>query len=57
MLGAILREDLEDVAAFAVYDPAAVQQMIAAGVGARVTLSLGGKLDMPSIGQRGSRSK
>jgi hypothetical protein len=32
------------------FDPAAVQQMIAAGVGSTITLSLGGKLDMPSIG-------
>jgi len=32
-----------------VFDPQAVQQMIAAGVGAQVTLPLGGKLDMPSL--------
>ena len=53
VLGAILREGLENVAAFAVHDPDAVRRMIAAGVGARVTLPLGGKLDMPSIGLKG----
>ncbi len=53
VLGAILDAGLEDVAAFAIYDPAAVQQMARAGVGADVTLSLGGKLDMPAIGQNG----
>jgi microcystin degradation protein MlrC len=54
VLGAILDAGLDDVAAFAVFDPAAVRQMIAAGVGARVTLSLGGKLDMPAIGLKGA---
>ncbi len=53
VLGAILDAGLEDVAAFAIFDPEAVQQMIAAGVGARVTLSIGGKLDMPAIGLNG----
>ncbi len=53
VLGAILREGLEDVAAFAIHDPEAVQQMIAAGVGATVTVSLGGKIDMPSINLKG----
>ena len=50
VLGAILDAGLENVAAFAIFDPDAVRQMIAAGVGTQVTLSLGGKLDMPSIG-------
>jgi microcystin degradation protein MlrC len=53
VLGAILDAGLEDVAAFAIFDPAAVQRMIAAGVGAEVTLPLGGKLDMPAIGLKG----
>ena len=53
VLGAMLDAGLTDAAAFAVFDPAAVQQMIAAGVGAQVSLSLGGKLDMPAIGLRG----
>jgi microcystin degradation protein MlrC len=53
VLGAVLDAGLDGVAAFAVFDPAAVQQMIAAGVGAEITLSLGGKLDMPAIGLTG----
>jgi len=51
VLGAILDAGLENVAAFAIHDPEAVQQMIAAG--AQVTVRLGGKIDMPSIGRRG----
>ena len=53
VLGAIVREGLEDVAAFAIHDPEAVQEMIAAGVGATVTVNLGGKMDMPSISLKG----
>ena len=49
VLGAILREGLVNVAAFAVYDPEAVQQAIAAGIGSTVTLSIGGKMKMPQI--------
>jgi microcystin degradation protein MlrC len=50
VLEAILEARLEGVAAFAVCDPAAVKQLVAAGVGAGVTLELGGKSDMPSLG-------
>ncbi len=53
VLGAVLDAGLENVAAFAVYDPEAVQQMLQAGVGAELTLPLGGKLDMPAIGLQG----
>lgn len=53
VLGAILDAGLEDVAAFAIFDPEAARAMQAAGVGAEVTLSLGGKLDMPGIGLKG----
>jgi microcystin degradation protein MlrC len=49
VLAAILREGLDNVAAFAIFDPEAVQQAIAAGIGARVTLSIGGKTAMPAI--------
>jgi len=54
VLGAMLDAGLRDAAAFAIFDPTAVQQMIAAGVGKDITLSLGGKLDMPSIGLQGT---
>jgi microcystin degradation protein MlrC len=53
VLGAILDAGLEDVAAFAICDPLAVEQMKRAGTGARVTLPLGGKTDMPSLGLKG----
>ena len=53
VLGAMLDAGLQDAAAFAIFDPTAVQQMAAAGVGAQVTLALGGKLDMPAIGLQG----
>ena len=53
VLGAILDAGLDDVAAFAVCDPAAVERIKRAGVGARVTLPLGGKLDMPALGLKG----
>jgi microcystin degradation protein MlrC len=53
VLGGILEAGLDDVAAFAIFDPAAVGQMKEAGLGANVTLSLGGKLDMPSLGLSG----
>ena len=53
VLGAILDAGLEDVAAFAVFDPGAVEKMKQAGEGANVTLALGGKLDMPALGLKG----
>ncbi|MED6308965.1 MAG: MlrC C-terminal domain-containing protein, partial [Pseudomonadota bacterium] len=53
VLGAILDAGLEDVAAFAICDPDAVQELIAAGVGNEVTINLGGKMDMPSIDKKG----
>ncbi|MGH7093344.1 MAG: M81 family metallopeptidase [Stellaceae bacterium] len=49
VLKAILDARLDNAAAFAIYDPEAVQQAIAAGIGAAVTLSVGGKLAMPQI--------
>lgn len=53
VLGAIIDAGLENVAAFAIYDPEAVQKMMASGIGADVTLPLGGKLGMPGIGRVG----
>ncbi len=53
VLAGILASGLEDVAAFAVFDPQAVADMQKAGLGARVTLKLGGRLDMPSLGLKG----
>ena len=53
VLGAILDAGLEEVAAFAICDPEAVAQMKRAGSGARVTLPLGGRMAMPSLGLAG----
>jgi microcystin degradation protein MlrC len=49
----ILRQELDAVAIAPIRDAASVAQMIAAGVGNEVTLHLGGKTDMPSIGLAG----
>jgi microcystin degradation protein MlrC len=49
----ILKQGLDDVAIAPIRDPDAVQKMIAAGIGNNVTLQLGGKADMPSIGLTG----
>ena len=54
VIAEVLRQDLPDVAVAAVWDPAAVEEMARAGVGSTVTLSLGGKTDMPSIGLAGT---
>jgi microcystin degradation protein MlrC len=54
VLAEVLRQGLENVAVAAVWDPAAVQQMAKAGVGATVTLSLGGRTDMPSVKLKGA---
>jgi microcystin degradation protein MlrC len=49
VLGEIIKMGLENVAAFAIFDPEAVRRAIAAGIGAQVTLSVGGKMAMPQI--------
>jgi microcystin degradation protein MlrC len=49
VLAEVLRQGLSDLVAFAIYDPAAVQEAINAGVGSEVALSIGGKMRMPAI--------
>ena len=49
VLREILAQGLEDVAAYGIYDPAAVQQMIKAGIGSEVTVSLGGKMHLDAL--------
>jgi microcystin degradation protein MlrC len=49
VLAAIIQAGLDNVAAFAIYDPEAVQQALAAGIGAEVALAIGGKIAMPAI--------
>ncbi len=52
VLEEILRQGLDEVIAGPLCDPASVAAMIEAGVGNRVRLSLGGKIDMPTIGRK-----
>ncbi len=52
-LAAVINSNLEDVAVFAICDPVAVAEMTAVGVGNEITVSLGGKTDMPSISHVG----
>ena len=49
VLGGMLDAGIENAAAFAIYDPEAVKIMASAGLGAQVSISLGGKLAMPSL--------
>jgi microcystin degradation protein MlrC len=49
VIAEVLKQGLQDVAVATVWDPAAVEAMAKAGIGATVTLDLGGKTDMPSI--------
>lgn len=51
VLAEVLRQGLENAAFYAVYDPAAVAAAAAAGVGAEVTLMLGGHAKLPSLRQ------
>ena len=46
----VMRQGLQDVVAGPIADPAAVARILAAGTAASVTLSLGGRTDMPQIG-------
>jgi microcystin degradation protein MlrC len=49
VLAEILRQGLEDVVFFGIYDPDAVRAAMRAGVGATVELKIGGRMAMPSI--------
>jgi microcystin degradation protein MlrC len=50
VLAEVLRQGLADVAFYAIYDPKAAAMAAEAGLGARVTLSLGGNAALPSLG-------
>ena len=49
----VMRLSLNDVAVGTIRDPEAVQKMIEDGMGSCLTLQLGAKKDMPSIGRNG----
>ena len=53
VLKAALRQGLTGIAVGPVRDPQAVAEMIKAGVGAKVTVEVGGKMDMPAIDVKG----
>ncbi len=53
VLEEVLRQKLPDTVAGPIWDAGAVAQMIDAGVGAQVTLQLGGKTDMPALNLKG----
>ena len=53
VLAEIVRQELDDVAVATVCDPGAVKEMAKAGIGRDVTIKLGGKQSMPSIGRQG----
>lgn len=54
VLREIIRQELDDVIFFGIYDPDAVKQAASAGIGQEVELDIGAKLEMPSL-QSGSR--
>lgn len=53
VLGAVLEAGLDGVAMAAVWDPEAVAVLARAGLGATVTLALGGRTAMPALGLAG----
>ncbi|NYT62523.1 M81 family metallopeptidase [Alcaligenaceae bacterium] len=54
VLGEVIRQGLSNAVFYAIYDPEAAQIAAQAGIGANITLSLGGKLAMPAISQASS---
>ena len=53
VLAEVIRQGLEDVCAGPFWDPDTVEQMVAAGIGAEVTVHLGGQTDYPAIEFKG----
>ncbi len=53
VLKEVLDQGLEDIAMFGICDPGVIEAMEKAGVGAEITVDLGGKVDMPEIGMAG----
>jgi len=49
VLAEVLRQGLDDAAFYAIYDPRSAQMAADAGIGAHVTLQLGGKMAMPAL--------
>jgi len=53
VLSEVIRQGLDDVCAGPFWDPDTVKQMVAAGIGAEVTVQLGGRTDFPAISLKG----
>ncbi|MEX1108811.1 MAG: M81 family metallopeptidase [Dongiaceae bacterium] len=53
LLDEVIKRGFEDVAAGPICDPEAVAKLVEAGVGATVTLKVGGRTDMPTIQKKG----
>jgi len=53
VIAEVIEQGLDQVAVAAVWDPGAAQAMHGAGLGAELTLELGGHTDMPAIGLSG----
>jgi len=53
VLAEVIEQDLENVCAGPFSDPETVSKLIDAGVGAEVTVDLGGKVDMPAMSLKG----
>ncbi len=53
VLEEVVRQGLEDVVAGPFCDPQAVARMIESGIGARVHLEVGGRVDMPALNLQG----
>lgn len=53
VLTEMLNQGLEDIIVGPIWDPEAVEQMIAVGEGADVSVSIGGKTNVPAINQQG----
>jgi microcystin degradation protein MlrC len=49
VIGEVMRQGLDDVAAGPICDPATMKRVVEAGTAASVTLELGGRIDMPQI--------
>jgi len=54
VIAEVMRQNLDDVVAGPICDPASVARILDAGTAASVTLDLGGKIDMPQIHRAGA---
>lgn len=52
VLAEVIRQGLKDVAMFGIYDPEFVGEAIQAGIGAKISTTLGGRLEMPTVARK-----